>query len=88
MDKTNIDHLPRALRVTNTVKIGIAGMTSEDCVRKVERALRGLAGIKKVHVDRTRALATVTYDDTQVDVPRMQDALLQSGYTPTPGPVP
>lgn len=87
MDKTNIDKLPREERVTDTVKIGIAGMTCDNCVRKVERALRGLPGIREVKVDRAQALATVTYDDTVIDVPAMHDALLKSGYQPVALPV-
>lgn len=87
MDKTTIANLSREERVTQKVTIGIAGMTSDHCVRKVEMALRGLPGIKEVSVDRTAALARVTYDDTQVDVPTMHDALLKSGYTPVAAPV-
>lgn len=87
MDKTNIANLPRQERVTQTVTIGIAGMTCDNCVRTVERALRALPGIKEVAVDRTAALARVTFDDTQVNVPAMHDALLSSGYKPVPGPV-
>ena len=87
MDRTNIANLPREERVTQTVTIGIAGMTCDNCVRKVERALRGLPGIKEVAVDRTAALARVTFDDTKVDVPTMHDALLKSGYKPVAVPV-
>ena len=87
MDKTNIDKLPREARVTEHVTIGIAGMTCDNCVRKVERALRNLPGVKEVSVNRTEALARVTYDDTMVDVPTMHDALLKSGYTPVALPV-
>ena len=88
MDKTNIANLPREERVTDTVTIGIAGMTCDNCVRKVERALRALPGIKEVSVDREGALARVTYDDTKVNVPAMHDALLKSGYRPVPVPPP
>ena len=88
MDKTNIANLPREERVTDTVTIGIAGMTCDHCVRTVERALRGLPGVKDVAVDREKALARVTYDDTKVNVPAMHDALLKNGYTPVPVPPP
>lgn len=82
MDKTNIANLPREARVTDTVTIGIAGMTCDHCVQKVEKALKGLAGVKHVKVDRASAVATVTYDDTVTNVPAMHDALLRSGYRP------
>ncbi len=87
MDKTNIANLPRETRVTEKVTIGIAGMTCDNCVRKVEHALRGLQGVKEVKVDRAAALAEVTYDDSVVDVPAMHDALLKSGYKPVAVPV-
>ena len=87
MDKTNIANLPREARVTDEAIIGIAGMTCDNCVRKVERALRSLPGIKELTVDRHRALARVVYDSTAVDVPAMHDALLKSGYKPVPLPV-
>jgi len=86
MDKTNIANLPRDVRVTDTARIGIAGMTCDHCVRTVERALRGLAGVKNVRVSREEALAEVTYDDSVTNVPAMHDALLKSGYTPVPIP--
>ncbi|MGH7973095.1 MAG: heavy-metal-associated domain-containing protein [Limisphaerales bacterium] len=84
MDKTNIANISREARVTDTVTIGIAGMTCDHCVRKVDRALRSLPGVKEVSVDRGRALARVTYDDSLVNVPAMHDALLKSGYKPVP----
>lgn len=84
MDKTNIANLSREERLTDTVTIGIAGMTCDNCVRKVDKALRGLPGVKEVSVDRAAALARVTYDDSVVDVPTMHDALLKSGYKPVP----
>ncbi len=87
MDKTNIANLTRETRVTDTTTIGIAGMTCDNCVRKVERALRALPGIKEVTVDRAAALAKVAYDSSAVDVPAMHDALLKSGYRPVPTPV-
>ena len=87
MDKTNIANLPRETRVTETATIGIAGMTCDNCVKKVENALRSLPGIKELKVDRAKALATVTFDDTMINIPAMHDALLKSGYKPVAEPV-
>jgi copper chaperone len=80
MDKANIANLPRESRVTETAKIGIAGMTCDECVEKVESALRSLSGVKEISIDRAAAVATVTFDNTAVDVPALHDALLKSGY--------
>jgi P-type Cu+ transporter len=79
----NEDRVQRG-EVLETREIGIAGMTCENCVRRVERALRGNPGVKEVRVDRETARATVTFDTTQTNVPALHDALLKSGYQPAP----
>jgi copper chaperone CopZ len=84
MDKTNIANLPNQARINETARIAIEGMTCDKCVEKVERALRGLRGVREVAVDRKEGVATVTFDNSLVDVPAMHDALLKSGYTPVP----
>ncbi|HWQ91812.1 MAG TPA: heavy metal-associated domain-containing protein [Clostridia bacterium] len=68
--------------VIETRAIGIAGMTCDNCVRQVEKALRSKEGVRDVKVDRAAARATVTFDRTKTDVPALHDALLQSGYQP------
>ncbi len=69
--------------VLETREIGISGMTCDNCVRKVEKALRANPGVKEVTVDREAARASVTFDTTQTDIPALHDALLRSGYQPT-----
>ncbi len=68
--------------VLETRDIGIAGMTCDNCVRRVERALRSQVGVRDVRVDRGVGIATVTFDTTRTDIPALHDALLQSGYQP------
>ena len=68
--------------VLETRAIGIRGMTCDNCVRKVENALRGSPGVREVKVDRVAGRATVTFDPTQTDIPALHDALLKSGYQP------
>ncbi len=68
--------------VLETRDIGIMGMTCDNCVRKVEKALRGTPGVQDVKVDRAAARATVTFDTTRTDIPAIHDALLKSGYQP------
>jgi copper chaperone len=65
-----------------THDIGIAGMTCDHCVRKVESALRRVNGVQEVRVNRQAALATVSFDSTKTNIPALHDVLLQSGYTP------
>lgn len=73
--------------VLETHDIGIEGMTCDHCVRRVEKALRGVNGVTEVRVDRPAALATVTYDTTRTHMPDLHDALLKSGYKPRAIPV-
>lgn len=72
--------------VMETQDIGILGMTCDNCVRRVEKALRSVNGVTEVHVDRKAALATVTFDTSKTHIPEMHDALLKSGYKPSPIP--
>jgi copper chaperone CopZ len=70
-------------KILETRDIGISGMTCDNCVRKVESALKGVAGVEDVRVDRQSATATVTFNTIRTDIPALHDALLKSGYTPT-----
>lgn len=72
--------------VLETHEIGVDGMTCDNCVRRVEKALRGVLGVKEVRVDRSAALATVTFDTTKTHIPEIHDALLKSGYRPSARP--
>lgn len=71
--------------VLETHEIGIDGMTCDNCVKRVEKALRGVNGVTQVRVDRQAALATVTYDTTRTHMPDLHDAILKSGYRPKAG---
>jgi len=72
--------------VLETQDIGIEGMTCDNCVRRVEKALRGVKGVSDVRVDLKAALATVTFDTTKTHMPDLIDALLKSGYRPSAQP--
>ena len=74
------------VEVLETRDIGIAGMTCDNCVRRVEKALRAQAGVKQVNVDRAAARATVTFDTTVTNIPELHDCLLKSGYQPLATP--
>ncbi|MGN6644117.1 MAG: heavy-metal-associated domain-containing protein [Verrucomicrobiota bacterium] len=72
--------------VLETREIGILGMTCDKCVMRVEKALRGVDGVKEVRVDRPAALASVTFDTVKTNIPALHDALLKSGYKPSAQP--
>jgi copper chaperone CopZ len=63
-----------------TREIKIAGMGCDNCVRKLERALRGKAGVKEARVDGIAGSATVTYDRTRTNVSELQEVIAKSGY--------
>lgn len=92
MDETNIEtadpkvHSGRS-ESRETKMIGISGMTCDECVKTIERALRGKPGVEKVAVDRSAATVTVTYNKLETNLPAIHDLLLRSGYKPTGGVV-
>ncbi len=77
-----MDETSRREEISETREIGITGMTCDNCVRRVERALRAVPGVKQVKVDRAAARATVTFDTARTNIPALHDALLKSGYQP------
>ena len=90
MDETNTVNTERppanpevGMNTMVTKQIAIEGMTCDNCVHTVERAFRGHRGVKNVQVDRQNAIATVTFDSTQTDIPELHDTLLKAGYRPT-----
>ena len=86
MDETNIVNLkhPTIDASIETKQIAIEGMTCDNCVKHVTRALQSVSGVKEVNVDRENARATVTYDTTKTDTPALDDALKKSGYRARP----
>ncbi len=80
MDRTEISRAPEAVI---TRAIAIAGMGCDNCVRKLERALRAKEGVKEVHVDGIGGLATVTFDPARTNLPELQEVIAKSGYRAT-----
>lgn len=87
MDDTNTEVAKPGLHSTasqpellETKIIGIAGMTSDRCVQKIEKAFRKQPGIKEVVVDRENARATVTFDTRATNMAELHEVLLRSGY--------
>ena len=58
----------------------IAGMGCDNCVRKLERALRAKDGVKAVRVDGIAGRATVTFHRTRTNIPELQQVVAKSGY--------
>lgn len=69
--------------VLETRDITIAGMGCDNCVRKLERALRAKTGVREVRVDGIAGRATVTFDSTRTNIPELQEVVAKSGYRAT-----
>ena len=66
--------------LVETRELTIAGMGCDNCVRKLERALRAQDGVMEVRVDGIAGRATVTFDRTRIDIPGLQAVVAKSGY--------
>jgi copper chaperone CopZ len=66
--------------VLETRELTIAGMGCENCVRKLERALRAKEGVTDVRVDGIAGRATITFDRSRTNIPELQDVVAKSGY--------
>gem|GEM_PF-1441042 len=89
MDETNTEVARRGLHSTasqpelvETKTIGIAGMTSDRCVKKIGRAFRCHRGVREFSIDRENATATITFDVRQTNMAELHEVLLRTGYKP------
>jgi Cu+-exporting ATPase len=74
-----VEHVQGA-EALETREITIAGMGCENCVRKLEKALRAKDGVKDVRVDGIAGRATVTFDRIRTNIPELQEVIAKSGY--------
>jgi copper chaperone CopZ len=63
-----------------TREIKIAGMGCDNCVKKLERALRARDGIKDVSIDGISGRATVTFESAKLTLTDIQEVVAKSGY--------
>lgn len=81
MDITNAENARHP--IIETDRFGIAGMTCDKCVQRVETALRKIDGVRDVKVDRHSATANVTFEREKTNVPALHEAVLKAGYKPS-----
>ena len=62
------------------VTIPVAGMTCAACVRKVEKALKGVPGVEDATVNLSAGKAGVTYDPAVCEIPAMAERIRDIGY--------
>ena len=63
-----------------TREIKIAGMGCDNCVRKLEKALKATDGVKDVSINGIDGRATVTFDRTRTNLVALQEVIAKSGY--------
>ncbi|WP_052254832.1 copper chaperone CopZ [Salinicoccus sp. YB14-2] len=64
----------------NTTSIKVEGMTCGHCKSSVEGALGKLSGVSKAEVDLEANKVSVEYDEDQVNVDEMNEAIEEQGY--------
>ena len=62
------------------ITLKIQGMTCNHCVMRVQKALKGTAGVQDAQVDLQKAEAVVSYDDAKVTVDNLASAVVEAGY--------
>ena len=62
------------------IAVPVLGMSCGHCVARVEKALRGVAGVSDVSVSLEAAEATITYDPTLAGLDDFRAAVSEAGY--------
>ena len=77
-----MDHVEpgQGAEALETREIAIAGMGCDNCVRKLEKALRAMEGVKEVRVDGIAGRAKVTFDPTRTSLTELHEVVAKSGY--------
>lgn len=58
----------------------IQGMTCNHCSMRVQKALKGVAGVQDALVDLGKAEAAVTFDEAKVNMDALSTAVVDAGY--------
>jgi copper chaperone len=66
--------------MSKTVTLQVNGMSCNHCVNAIESALKDVGGVDSVRVDLVAGRVTVTYDETNVDLNKLKDAIEEEGY--------
>lgn len=61
----------------------VQGMTCNHCVMRVQKALKGVAGVSDAQVDLSKAEASVTFDESKVTMDKLTGAVIEAGYKVT-----
>jgi len=67
------------MTTTKTFKAG--GMHCSSCSMLISISLEELAGVQSVDCNHATGITAVTFDETAVDVDRIRQTIVESGYT-------
>ncbi len=70
--------------VLETIEIATAGEDCDECVRKLRPVLMKIEGVKDVQIDLPDERVIVSFDARKTHAPDLHDAILKSGYKPSP----
>ncbi len=70
----------QAVQTSQTVELGISGMTCEGCTQNVKNALAGILGVVDVEVNWEKGKAVVKLSDSKVEKENLKLAVEKSGY--------
>ena len=65
------------------VKLRVTGMTCGHCQAKVEKALKGIAGVYSAVIDLPDGEAEIDFDDDSVTPDQLVAAVANAGYAAT-----
>lgn len=68
------------LAATQTVILGVPGMTCSTCPITVKKAISKVEGVSKVDVTFEKREAVVTFDDAKTSVQKLTKATEDAGY--------
>jgi copper chaperone len=63
------------------VKLRVTGMTCGHCQAKVEKALKGIAGVYSAVIDLPDGEAEIDFNDDQVTTEQLLTAVTKAGYS-------
>ena len=73
-----------AMAKDSTIQIKVSGMTCGACAVSVKRGLEKTKGVKSADVSVEKGLATVSYDDSQVNEQQLRVAISKTGFKAEP----
>ena len=73
-----------AMAKDSKIQIKVSGMTCGACAVSVKKGLEKTKGVKSADVSVVKGLATVSYDDSQVNEQQLRDAINKTGFKAEP----